>query len=63
MPLTDLQTVDQVAAALGMHPKTVLEVYRRGDLPGIKLGARTLRFHPDDVAAYVEARRVVRPAL
>jgi excisionase family DNA binding protein len=43
----------------GLHPKTVLLLFRRGELPGIKLGARTVRFHPADVEAYIDSHRKV----
>ena len=53
-----LQTPEQVAQTLGgLHPKTVLLLYRRGELPGIKLGARTVRFHPVDVQNYIDRHR------
>jgi excisionase family DNA binding protein len=54
----ELQTPEQVGQTLGgLHPKTVLLLYRRGELPGIKLGSRTVRFHPADVQAYIDAHR------
>ena len=53
-----LQTPEQVGQTLGgLHPKTVLLLFRRGELPGIKLGARTVRFHPADVQEYIDAHR------
>jgi excisionase family DNA binding protein len=53
-----LLTPAGVAAVTGQHRKTVLKAYRRGDLPGIKLGARTVRFDPADVPNYLDAHRV-----
>ena len=55
--MQDLVDCKQVAASTGQHPKTVLKAFRRGDLPGIKLGARTVRFHPADVQAYIDKHR------
>lgn len=57
MAVLELLTPEQVGAVLGRHPKTVLLLFNRGDLPGIKLGSRTVRFHPDDVQAYIDAHR------
>ena len=60
LEVPELQTPEQVGQTLGgLHPKTVLLLYRRGELPGIKLGARTVRFHPVDVQAYIDAHRTV----
>jgi hypothetical protein len=59
LALSELLTPEKVGVLLGgRHPKTVLLLYRRGDLPGIKLGARTVRFDPRDVQAYIDAHRV-----
>jgi hypothetical protein len=58
LEVPELQTPEQVGQKLGgLHPKTVLLLYRRGELPGIKLGARTVRFDPRDVEAYIQSRR------
>ena len=55
-----LLTPERVGQRLGgLPPKTVLLLFRRGELPGIKLGARTVRFHPADVQAYIDAHRRV----
>lgn len=37
---------------------TVLRAFRRGDLPGYKLNARTIRFAPGDVKEWIGAGRV-----
>jgi excisionase family DNA binding protein len=58
LAVPELLTPEQVGAALGRHPKTVLNLFNRGELPGIKLGARTVRFHPVDVEAYIDAHRM-----
>lgn len=58
LEVPELQDAEQVGQTLGgLHPKTVLLLYRRGELPGIKLGARTVRFDPRDVEAYVNSHR------
>ena len=59
MAVVELLTPEKVGAALGRHPKTVLQIFNRGELPGIRLGARTVRFHPADVEAYIDAHRTV----
>jgi excisionase family DNA binding protein len=60
LALSELLTSEQVGVLLGgKHPKTVLKAFRRGELPGIKLGARTVRFDPADVQAYIDAHRVM----
>jgi predicted DNA-binding transcriptional regulator AlpA len=57
--IAPLQTPGQVGKTLGRHPKTVLLLYRRGELPGFKLGARTVRFAPADVQRYIDQHRTV----
>jgi excisionase family DNA binding protein len=58
LAVPELLTPEQVAAALGRHPKTVLNLFNRGELPGNKLGSRTVRFDPADVQAYIDAHRM-----
>lgn len=36
-------TVRQVAAELGVHPETVYDAIRRGNLPAVRLSRRTIR--------------------
>lgn len=48
---------EQVGAVTGQHPKTILAAFNRGDLARIRLGPRTVRFHPDDVQSYIDAHR------
>jgi excisionase family DNA binding protein len=40
----DLLTLDELAERLKMHPVTVRGLKRRGVIPALKLGHRTLRF-------------------
>lgn len=59
-PLVDAATV---AAFLSVDPATVYRLAERGDLPGIEIAPRALRFRPEDVRAYVDRRtRKVGPA-
>ena len=43
-PGGDLLTLDELAHKLKMHPVTVRGLKRRGVIPALKLGHRTLRF-------------------
>jgi len=45
----DLLTLDELAGRLRLHPTTARGLYRRGVIPGLKLGHRTLRFEYDAV--------------
>ncbi len=55
-----LITADQLASLLGLHPMTIYSRYRRGEIRGMKLGAKTLRFRYsealDDMQAFVDGR-------
>jgi excisionase family DNA binding protein len=55
--IPELLTADQVSKLLGWHPRTVLNAASRGELRCIRLGPRTIRFHPDDVKRYLDAHR------
>lgn len=50
-----LWTADEVARFLGLHPQTVYEKSRLGEIPSIKLGSR-LRFRPAEIRAWVDAQ-------
>jgi excisionase family DNA binding protein len=52
---SQLLTVEQVAARLGVSPKTVRRLMRRG-LPSVRLG-RLVRFEQRDLLRWVEARK------
>lgn len=52
----DILTIDELAARLKMHPVTIRGLRRRGVIPALKIGYRTLRFSwPDVLAALKEA--------
>lgn len=50
----ELLTLRELAQRLKLHPDTARSLYRRGKIPGLKLGHRTLRF---DYAQVLEALR------
>jgi len=46
-----LVSVREAASLLGISPRMVHELVRRGDLPSVKIGARRL-FRPESLAAW-----------
>jgi len=50
----ELLTLEELAQRLRLHPDTARGLYRRGVIPGLKLGHRTLRFEYSQV---IEALR------
>jgi len=50
----ELLTLEELAERLRLHPDTARGLYRRGIIPGLKLGHRTLRFEYSKV---IEALR------
>ena len=50
----ELLTLDELAHRLRLHPDTARGLYRRGVIPGLKMGYRTLRFEYEKV---IEALR------
>ena len=51
-----LLLIDQVAASLGVSARTVRRLIARRELVACRLG-RSVRVHPDDLAAYIDRRR------
>ena len=51
-----LLLIDQVAEGLGVSPRTVRRLIARRELVACRLG-RSIRVHPDDLAAYVNRHR------
>ncbi len=49
---TALLTTKQVATLLGLHTETVRDLVRAGKLKDLRMGHRTRRYRPEDVAAY-----------
>lgn len=54
-PGDGLLTINELAARLRLHPVTVRGLKRRGVIPSLKLGHRTLRFSWPDVLAALQA--------
>ncbi len=55
-PAEDLLTLAELATRLKMHPDSVRGLKRRGVIPALSIGHRTLRFSwPDVLAALREA--------
>jgi excisionase family DNA binding protein len=63
MNLDNLETltVEQVAEVLGVHPESVRRWAREGDLAAMRWGRR-LRFWPEAVREFQEARAVQVPS-
>jgi len=57
----DLLREDEAAARLGMCARTLRKARQRGDLNFIKYG-RIIRYHPDDLAAFIESVRQCQSA-
>jgi len=58
-PIGGLLTPKQVAAQANYRSEvSILRAFRRGELAGFKLNARTIRFHPNDVAKWFGAARI-----
>ena len=52
-------TTTQVAAALGVSPSFVCVLVARGEIKSYRLGRKTIRISPEDLATYLAARRTV----
>lgn len=51
--ITKLLTPVEVGGILGVHPKTVMRLAARGELPGIRVG-RYWRFSEKNIAAWID---------
>ena len=51
-----LLLIDEVAEGLGVSTRTVRRLIARRELVACRLG-RSVRVHPDDLAAYIDRRR------
>jgi excisionase family DNA binding protein len=56
LPYSKLLRIHQVAEGLDVSTRTVRRLIARGELVACRLG-RSLRVHPDDLAAYIDRQR------
>ena len=54
---TPLLDETDVARLLGLTPRQVQKLAKRGDLPVVRLPGDELRFDPDDLRAWVAGRK------
>jgi excisionase family DNA binding protein len=54
--MSPLLTAREVAERLGVSPETVLRWTRRGELPAVRLPGGAIRYRPDELDAWLEAR-------
>ncbi|MCD6358931.1 MAG: helix-turn-helix domain-containing protein [Dehalococcoidia bacterium] len=54
-----LMTVDEVAEYLRLNRETIVRKARKGELPSIKVGYRTYRFHRDQIDEYLKVKAAV----
>jgi excisionase family DNA binding protein len=57
-----LQDKKLAARFLGTSVQTVDRLTRSGELPYVRIGKSQIRFRPEDLAAYVQQRRVQQAA-
>lgn len=55
-------TVKQAAQRLNYCTKTVYNLMKRGELPYIKLGTRSIRIDEDEIARLMERNKVISGA-
>lgn len=55
-----LSTTEEIAGALGENPRTVETLRRKGAIPYLSLGHRTVRYKLADVLAALE-KRTIKP--
>jgi excisionase family DNA binding protein len=51
-------TVDDVAEMLSLTRQRVYRMVRAGELPIVRVGTRAIRFDPEELARWVDDRRV-----
>ncbi|MFP5219955.1 MAG: helix-turn-helix domain-containing protein [Actinomycetes bacterium] len=49
--MSELLSLDQAAAALGVHRNTVRRLVARGELPAVRIGPRLVRVSSSDLKA------------
>lgn len=59
---TNLVTADEIAVRLRVRPGTVRDWARRGIIPSVKLGAKTIRYSPSAVVEALSRRGNRQPA-
>ena len=52
-----LLTVARVAQVLALSERSVRSLIAEGSLPVIRVGARAVRVHPEDLAGFIDGRR------
>ena len=58
--MTGLLRPEEVADQLACPRHTVMDLHQAGELGGVRINARVIRFRQEDVDAFVERKRVVR---
>ena len=57
-----LLTAAEVAEALALSERSVRSLIAQGALPVVRVGARAVRVHPDDLQRFIQERRGGRGA-
>ena len=52
-----LLTIARVAQVLALSERSVRSLIAEGSLPVIRVGARAVRVHPEDLAGFIDGRR------
>lgn len=56
-----LLTAVQVAELLAVPKARVWSMSRRGEIPTVRIGAREMRYRPEDIDAWIARRTTSRP--
>ena len=56
-----LLTAVQVAELLAVPKTRVWSMSRRGEIPTVRIGAREVRYRPEDIDAWIARRTTSRP--
>ena len=56
--MRELLTVNELAALLKVHPKTVRAWVKQGKIPVIKMPGRGVRFDQDKIEKWIETRTI-----
>jgi excisionase family DNA binding protein len=54
-PQAPLMDVHEAAEFLGLHVKTIYRMVETGQLPYVRIGGRTVRFAPSQLATFIGA--------